>query len=70
MKDTDTDWAMLGEGEPFFGVLSAPRFLRANITPETLEEFWETGRADMHGYRQLIIRCARTSGSGATKKCC
>ena len=54
MKDTDTDWAMLGEGEPFFGVLSAPRFLRANITPETLEEFWETGRADMHGYRQLI----------------
>lgn len=54
MKDTDTDWAMLGEGEPFFGVLSAPRFLRANITPEALEEFWATGRNEMNGFRQLI----------------
>ena len=54
MKDTDTDWAMLGEGEPFFGVLSEPRFLRANITPEALEDFWATGRNEMNGYRQLI----------------
>ena len=54
MKDTDADWAMLGEGEPFYGVLSDPRFLRANITPAALEEFWQTGRNEMHGYRQLI----------------
>ena len=54
MKDTDTDWALLGEGEPFFGVLSNPRFLRANITPEALEEFWATGRNEISGYRQLI----------------
>jgi len=45
---------MLGEGEPFYGVLSDPRFLRANITPAALEEFWQTGRNEMHGYRQLI----------------
>jgi len=54
VKDTDADWAMLGEGEPFYGVLSDPRFLRANITPAALEEFWQTGRNEMHGYRQLI----------------
>ena len=54
MKDTDTDWAMLGEGEPFYGVLSDPRFLRANITPAALEEFWQTGRNELNGYRQLI----------------
>jgi trans-aconitate methyltransferase len=45
---------MLGEGEPFYGVLSDPRFLRANITPAALEEFWQTGRNEMQGYRQLI----------------
>ena len=54
MKDTDADWAMLGEGEPFYGVLSDPRFLRANITPAALEEFWQTGRNELNGYRQLI----------------
>lgn len=43
MRDTDTDWQIMGESEPYFGVLSHERFLRRNLTDETLAEFWTTG---------------------------
>lgn len=54
MQDTDVDWAIWGEGEPYFGVLSEPRFLRANITPADLEDFWQSGKSQVVGFRDLI----------------
>lgn len=56
MQDTDADWAIWGEGEPYFGVLSEPRFLRANITPADLEDFWASGRTQVAGLRTLLAR--------------
>ncbi len=47
MRDTDQDWKHYGELEPYYGVLTHERFLRANLTPEVLEEFWQTGRDDI-----------------------
>jgi len=46
-RDTDQDWIEYGEFEPYYGVLTHERFLRANLTPEILEEFWQTGRDDV-----------------------
>ncbi|MBO9579619.1 MAG: class I SAM-dependent methyltransferase [Sphingobium sp.] len=46
-RDTDSDWRMIGEGEPYFGVLSHERFLRRNLTPEILAEFWQTGKVEI-----------------------
>lgn len=47
MRETDEDWRFYGEFEPYYGVLTHDRFLRANLTPESLEEFWQSGRADI-----------------------
>lgn len=54
VRDTDTDWRKLGRDEPFFGVLADPRFLRANLTPEALDEFYASGVADIGHYRALM----------------
>lgn len=47
VRDTDEDWKRYGEFEPYYGVLTHERFLRANLTPESLEEFWNSGRRDI-----------------------
>jgi SAM-dependent methyltransferase len=47
MRDTDEDWRHYGAFEPYYGVLTHERFLRANLNAEALEEFWQTGRADV-----------------------
>jgi len=46
-RDTDQDWRVIAETEPFFGVLANERFLSGNLTPVAVEEFYETGRADI-----------------------
>jgi SAM-dependent methyltransferase len=47
MRETDQDWTLIGEDEPFYGVLSQEKFLRRNLTPEALEEFWRSGVEEM-----------------------
>jgi SAM-dependent methyltransferase len=47
MRDTDEDWVLYGQFEPYYGVLTHDRFLRANITPEARDEFWNSGRVDI-----------------------
>lgn len=54
MRDTDGDWACLGEAEPYFGVLSHDRFLRHNLTDETLSEFWRSGAEHIDYVRSRI----------------
>ena len=46
-RDTDRDWRIISERDPYFGVLTNNRYLTANLTPEVVEEFYETGRADV-----------------------
>ncbi|WP_158743109.1 class I SAM-dependent methyltransferase [Acidisphaera sp. L21] len=46
-RDTAEDWKRIGETEPWWGVLSAPEFLQANITEETKERFYAQGRDEM-----------------------
>lgn len=48
MRDTDDDWKQYGEFEPYYGVLSHERFKRANLTNESLNEFWDSGRYDVN----------------------
>lgn len=47
VRDTSSDWVLIGETEPWFGVLSANRFLRANLTEQTIEEFYAQGESEV-----------------------
>jgi cyclopropane fatty-acyl-phospholipid synthase-like methyltransferase len=47
MRNTDNDWRIIGEKEPFFGVLSHPEYLRANLTEDSIEEFYQSGQTDI-----------------------
>ncbi len=47
MRDTDQDWAIIGDTEPFFGVLSAPQYLKSNLSEASLDEFWKSGDQDI-----------------------
>ncbi|MFC5344929.1 class I SAM-dependent methyltransferase [Brevundimonas staleyi] len=47
MQDTDADWALWGEMDPYFGVLSQDKYRRQNLTEDTLDEFWAGGVSQM-----------------------
>jgi SAM-dependent methyltransferase len=47
IRDTDRDWQHYGASEPFYGVLTHDKFLRENLTDQSLQEFWQSGREDM-----------------------
>ena len=42
-KHTDSEWEKFGQIDPYFGVLTDPRFSRDNLSEEHLEAFFETG---------------------------
>jgi SAM-dependent methyltransferase len=44
VRDTDADWRELGVKDPYWGVISHPKFRRENLTPEALDEFYASGR--------------------------
>jgi SAM-dependent methyltransferase len=46
-RDTDTDWKVIATHQPFFGVLANERYLADQLTPEAIEEFYESGRRDI-----------------------
>ena len=39
----DSRWEAFAAREPYFSVLTAPKFLRANVTPDREREFFESG---------------------------
>jgi SAM-dependent methyltransferase len=45
--NTVADWTLIGETEPWFGVLSAPQFLRANINDAAKEHFYALGEQEV-----------------------
>jgi len=44
-RDTDADWTKLGASEPFWGVLTGPEHLSANLDAQAIAAFYETGRS-------------------------
>jgi SAM-dependent methyltransferase len=42
-NDADRDWKTLGKTNPYFGVLSDPKFLNVNLTDESIREFFSSG---------------------------
>lgn len=47
IRDTDRDWTIIGETEPYFGVLTADRFKRANLDEDVRAEFFRSGEGDI-----------------------
>lgn len=43
IRDTDADWRELGVSNPYWGVISHPDFLAENITPERIQQFYDSG---------------------------
>ncbi|AOR77481.1 class I SAM-dependent methyltransferase [Novosphingobium resinovorum] len=46
-RDTDRDWRMIGETEPYFGVLTSETFKRDNLDDAARERFFASGRGDV-----------------------
>lgn len=46
-RETVEDWVQLGADEPWWGVLSAPQFLSADLTEEAKEQFYQQGREEI-----------------------
>jgi len=52
--DPDPRWEAFAAREPYFAVLTDPRFLRANLTPEHEREFFASGEAVVSWMRAVI----------------
>jgi SAM-dependent methyltransferase len=57
-RDTDADWRELGATQPFWGVLSDPRFRNESLTPEGLDLFDESGRRDIADIARQLAEIA------------
>jgi SAM-dependent methyltransferase len=42
-RDTDADWEEIGRTNPYYGVLTDPRFKSDNLTEEVLADFFRSG---------------------------
>jgi 2-polyprenyl-3-methyl-5-hydroxy-6-metoxy-1,4-benzoquinol methylase len=52
--DTDHDWEQWGRQDPYFGVITDPRFRRNSLTDQALDDFFESGRSHaLHIIHQL-----------------
>ena len=43
-RDTDADWREIGARNPYWGVISTPKFEKDALTPESVEDFYRSGR--------------------------
>lgn len=55
-RDTDLDWKTIAEHHPYFGVLANEQYLSHNLTPERIEEFYASGRADIDAVVETLRR--------------
>ena len=53
-RNTDADWKMIGDEEPYFGVLTHDRFRMSNITEQDKTEFFLSGSNDIDQYLQTL----------------
>jgi len=53
-RNTDRDWEIWGKTNPYFGVLSDPKFLNENLNEELLQEFFASGESHVqHVYSTI-----------------
>jgi tRNA/tmRNA/rRNA uracil-C5-methylase (TrmA/RlmC/RlmD family) len=55
-RNTDSDWEKIGDTEPWYGVLATEKFLRANLTPAAIEEFYAQGSSEIEYIMMTIQR--------------
>ena len=46
VSGTDLEWQKWGEQDPYFAVITEPRFRSANLTAEAKQQFFDSGRID------------------------
>jgi SAM-dependent methyltransferase len=54
--DTDTEWKKWGERDPYFAVLTDPKFRSANLSDESRREFFDSGRLHVN---HVLDACQR-----------
>jgi len=54
MRNTDNDWNLIAESEPYYGVLSEERFLGAKLTPDNKKNFFLSGERDIAHIRNVM----------------
>jgi SAM-dependent methyltransferase len=47
LRDTDADWQLIATHQPFFGVLANEQYYMSNLTPDSKNEFYASGIADI-----------------------
>lgn len=63
MRNTNKDWSIIAESEPFFGVLADERFLERNLTPENRAAFFASGEIEI----AHICRVFSDMGAGSPR---
>lgn len=53
-RDTDEDWRIIGDEDPYHGVLTHDRFRRDQLTDEALVDFFMSGRGEVEHYLQRM----------------
>jgi SAM-dependent methyltransferase len=51
---TDRDWEQWGRRDPYFGVITDPKFRRGELTAERKREFFDTGASHVEGVLSTI----------------
>lgn len=47
LRDTDEDWKIIGKKDPYFGVLTDPRFHKRNLTDQVRSDFFNSGDSEI-----------------------
>lgn len=55
-RDTDADWEEIGRANPYYGVLTDPRFKTENLNDEALADFFATGEGDIRWASEALLR--------------
>lgn len=50
LPDTDLDWHIIGQSNPYYGVITDDRFKSDVITEQAKEEFYEGGLSEIEGH--------------------
>src|ERR1700733_9117400 len=53
-RNPDRDWEAWGKENPYFGVITHPKFLNANLNDDSLREFFATGERHVEHVYALI----------------
>jgi SAM-dependent methyltransferase len=54
LNDTDREWELWGKTDPYFGVLSAPRFRLGAMDEQSRQEFFASGRRHVDHVMEVI----------------